>query len=76
MAKNRLERSQSPENISYYYLDLKRYRSVSNKVADVFGVYHESPQVLLIKNGECIYEESHNGISMNDILEQINFSNN
>jgi bacillithiol system protein YtxJ len=70
MAKNRLERVSSPENISFYYLDLIRYRSVSNKIAEMFQVYHESPQVLLIKNGECIYDESHSGIEMNEIVEQ------
>lgn len=71
MAKSRLERSQAPDTIAYYYLDLRRYRSVSNMVADIFSVHHESPQVLLIKNGECIYEESHNGIQMDEILEQL-----
>lgn len=70
MAKNRIERETPPENVTFYYLDLIRYRSISNKIAEVFHVPHESPQVLLIKNGECIYEESHNGISMDDIAEQ------
>lgn len=70
MAKNRLEREQAPENIVFYYLDLIRYRTVSNKVAEVFQVHHESPQVLLIKNGECVYEESHNGIDLSEIAIQ------
>jgi len=70
MAKNRIERETPPENVVFYYLDLIRYRSISNKIAEDFHVPHESPQVLLIKNGECIYEESHNGISMDEIAEQ------
>jgi len=70
MAKNRIERETPPENVVFYYLDLIRYRSISNKIAEDFHVPHESPQVLLIKNGECIYEESHNGISMGEIAEQ------
>jgi bacillithiol system protein YtxJ len=70
MAKNRLERVSAPENIPFYYLDLIRYRSVSNRIAEMFQVYHESPQVLLIKNGECVYDESHSGIDMNEIVEQ------
>ena len=70
MAKGRLERSTAPESIAFYYLDLIRYRRISNKIAEDFHVPHESPQVLLIKNGECIYEESHNGISMGEIAEQ------
>jgi bacillithiol system protein YtxJ len=71
MAKYRLDKGQNPENMLCYYLDLIQYRSVSNKIAEIFHVPHESPQILLIKNGECIYEESHNGIRMEDILEQV-----
>jgi bacillithiol system protein YtxJ len=71
MAKARLERSIQPEAVDFYYLDLLNYRSISNKVAELFSVPHESPQVLLIKNAECIYEETHNGIDMNEIVSQL-----
>lgn len=74
MAKSRLERSQTPEKVDFYFLDLIKYRNISNKIESVFMVNHESPQVLLIKNGECVYEESHNGISMDEIVEQIKIS--
>lgn len=67
MAKNRLEREANTDNIPFYYLDLIRYRDISNKVASDFHVHHESPQILVIKNGECTYDESHNGINMADI---------
>jgi bacillithiol system protein YtxJ len=70
MAKSRLERLPQPEGIDFYYLDLIQYRALSHKIAEIFNVYHESPQVLLIKNGECIYDESHSGIQMTDIIEQ------
>lgn len=70
MAKSRLEREAEPQGVKFYYLDLIRYRNISNKVAEVFQVHHESPQVLLIKNGECTFEESHNGINMSEIAEQ------
>ena len=70
MAKNRLERSTPPESIDFYYLDLIQDRQLSQKIAEDFDVYHESPQVLLIKNGECVYDESHSGIQMDDIAEQ------
>ncbi len=72
MAMARLERETPPQNTLFYYLDILRYRPVSNRIAEDFSVYHESPQILLIKNGECTYDESHNGISMADIAEQIN----
>jgi len=72
VAKSRLERAQAPEEISFYYLDLIRFRDISNKIADDFNVPHESPQVLLIRNGECIYDESHSGITMDDLVDKSN----
>ncbi len=73
MAKSRLERSTSPGNIDFYYLDLIAHRDVSSKIADQFNVYHESPQVLVIKDGQCVYDESHSGISMEDIITHADF---
>lgn len=70
VALNRLQKAQQPADVDFYFLDLIVYRNLSNKIADLFKVHHESPQVLLIRNGECIYDESHMGISMNEILEQ------
>ncbi|MEP7165894.1 MAG: bacillithiol system redox-active protein YtxJ [Ferruginibacter sp.] len=72
MAKNRLEKGNIPGNVQFHFLDLIKYRGISNKIEEDFGVNHESPQVLLIRNGECIYDESHNGISMIEIEEQVN----
>jgi bacillithiol system protein YtxJ len=70
VAKNRLERAGGTNELPFHYLDLISYRSLSNAVADRFAVEHESPQILLIKNGKCIYTESHMGIDMEDIKDQ------
>lgn len=70
MAFSRFERAEAPDTIDFYYLDLLNYRNISAAVADVFQVHHESPQVVLIKNGACIYDESHYGIMMDDLIEQ------
>jgi bacillithiol system protein YtxJ len=72
MAKSRLERGPLSPDIDYHYLDLLQFRPVSNQIAEQFNIHHESPQILLIKNGECIYEESHNGIDPEEILLQCN----
>lgn len=69
VVKGRLERAEKPEAIDFYYLDLISHRPVSNKVADIFRIDHESPQVLLIRDGQCIYDESHMGITMADIVD-------
>jgi bacillithiol system protein YtxJ len=71
VALNRLEKGEQTATADFYFLDLIKYRSLSNKIAEVFQEHHESPQVLLIKNGECVYTESHIGISMNELMEQV-----
>lgn len=70
MVLSRLERSDTPENIDFYLLDLIKHRNISNRIAENFKVYHESPQLLLIKNRECVYDESHMGISMVELADQ------
>ncbi len=69
MALNRLERSWNlpSEKAPVYLLDLLQFRSLSDKLAEMYGVRHESPQVLIIKDGKCIYNASHSNISAADI---------
>lgn len=69
MAKRSLERDWnfSDDQITPFFLDLIQYRSISNEIAEHYGVQHESPQVLLIKNGKCVYHTSHSNISVGDI---------
>ena len=71
MAKSRLERAEQPEGIDFNYLDLIAHRDISTKIADDFDIEHASPQVLIIKDGKCIYDESHSAISMDEILEAV-----
>ena len=71
MAKGRLERSLAPGNADFYFLDLINYRNISNQVSSEFDVSHESPQILIIRNGECVYDESHGSITMDEIKEQV-----
>lgn len=67
MAKNRLDKKEKPEGMDFYYLDLIKHRNISNKIATDFLVSHQSPQVLIINQGKCIYDESHSGITMEEI---------
>ena len=59
------------EDADLYYLDLLNYRSVSDEVGYKFQVMHQSPQVLVIKNGEAVYDASHYAIQTDKILELI-----
>ena len=51
-----------------YFLDLLRHRDISNQIVHDFQVHHESPQLLVIKDGECILDQSHGSISMEEAL--------
>jgi bacillithiol system protein YtxJ len=68
MALDRFERAETPENVDFHYLDLLNFRAISNEIVTFFQVHHESPQVILIKGGECIYDESHYGIMMDELI--------
>ncbi len=69
MALNRLERSWkfSDNEVPTYFLDLLQYRNLSHKIENLYGIQHESPQILVIKKGKCIYTSSHTDISTPDI---------
>ncbi|AKD02996.1 bacillithiol system redox-active protein YtxJ [Pontibacter korlensis] len=73
-AKSRLERQWDGaglDHIKPYYLDLLSYRPVSNEVAEALQVRHESPQLLLLKDGVCTYDASHLGISVDALKKQV-----
>jgi len=57
------------EQIPVYFLDILNYRSLSNEIADRFGVQHESPQILYINDGKCTYNASHMAISPSAIKD-------
>ena len=50
------------DKMDAYFLDLIENRDISNEIALKFEVVHQSPQLLLIKNGKCIYNISHSDI--------------
>lgn len=71
IAKHRLESDWdfSEGHLQAYFLDLIAFRSVSQQVSELFGVPHESPQVLLVRQGECTYDASHLDISVQELKE-------
>lgn len=72
MALSRMERNWSDTpGIKPYYLDLLANRGLSNKVASEFNISHQSPQVLLIQNGTCVYDNSHMGISFQALTQAV-----
>jgi bacillithiol system protein YtxJ len=63
MALKQFEREFDLDNkVKAYFLDLIEHRDISNEIASRFDVYHESPQLILIKNGKAVYDVSHSDI--------------
>lgn len=60
-----------PENTSLYILDLLAHRNISDAIAEEFSVEHQSPQLLLIKDGQCTYNQALYDITAEDTIKQI-----
>jgi bacillithiol system protein YtxJ len=57
----------SKNKVDAYFLDLLEYRDISNEIAHRFNVYHQSPQLLLIKEGKSVYDVSHSDIDAGEL---------
>ena len=55
--------------LKLYYLDLLNYRNISDEVGFKFQVMHQSPQLIIIKNGVAVANASHNGIRASDLQQ-------
>ncbi len=73
-AKHRLEADWDidPEKMDFYYLDLLSYRSISNLIAQELNVIHQSPQVILIKDGKATFDTSHHAINPQAVNNALN----
>lgn len=68
MALSRFEENWNVENnCEIYFLDLIANRSLSNLIAELTNVEHQSPQVIVLKNKEVIYSATHSSISASEI---------
>jgi bacillithiol system protein YtxJ len=59
------------DEADFYFVNVIQNRPVSNLIAERTGVRHESPQVLVILNGEVAWTASHGGISQKELLKAI-----
>jgi bacillithiol system protein YtxJ len=55
------------DKMETYFLDLLEYRPISNEIAHRLGVVHQSPQLIVVKNGNAIYNASHSDINAEDL---------
>jgi bacillithiol system protein YtxJ len=74
MALNRLERNYDQTKVGSlkpYYLDLLSHRDISKHIAELFEVEHQSPQAIIVSNGEAVYNASHYDISFAELVEKV-----
>ena len=57
------------EKIDWYLLDLLNHRDLSNEIASRYNVIHQSPQIVVIRNGKAVFDESHDGINAEDLKQ-------
>lgn len=63
--------SLNDDQLKLYFLDLLQNRDISNEIATRFKVNHESPQLIVIKDGVVVHHDSHNGIEAADLTKFI-----
>ena len=73
MALKNFEREYNLEEseVAPYFLDLLEHRDISNEIAQKFQVIHQSPQLLLIKNGKSVYNVSHSEIDAEALKSKV-----
>ena len=64
-------KTEDGEKVVPFFLDLIAFRKLSDQIEDEFGVPHESPQVIIIREGKAVYDNSHYGISYPEIMSQV-----
>ncbi|SEF59776.1 bacillithiol system protein YtxJ [Halpernia humi] len=69
--EKQISQSDDKDKVDLYYLDLLHFRPISNLMANDLDVTHQSPQAILIKNGEVKYSASHNSIDFHDVLKSM-----
>jgi bacillithiol system protein YtxJ len=57
------------EKIDWYLLDLLNHRDLSNEIASRYNVVHQSPQIVVIRNGKAVFNESHDSIAAEDLKQ-------
>ncbi|MBT8400795.1 MAG: bacillithiol system redox-active protein YtxJ [Rhodothermia bacterium] len=64
----------SDDTAPVYKLVVQRARHVSNAIESLFGIRHESPQAIVVRNGRAVYDASHRAISAEALAEALNQS--
>ncbi|MBC7555898.1 MAG: bacillithiol system redox-active protein YtxJ [Chryseobacterium sp.] len=69
--EKQISQSEDKHKVDLYYLDLLHFRPISNLMANDLNVSHQSPQAILIKNGEVKYNASHENIDFQNVVQAL-----
>ena len=67
----RLQNKRCPQQVDFHFLDLTGHADIAEKLSTIFHVADVSPRILIIKDGECIFNESHPEMSFEHIMEHV-----
>lgn len=67
----RLQTECCPHHVDFYFLDLNAHSTISEKISNTFRISHQSPQILIIKDGECIFHDSHSEMCLEEIMDHV-----
>jgi bacillithiol system protein YtxJ len=60
------------DTVLLLYLDLLSHRDISDEISNRFGIMHQSPQMIILKNEDVVHHSSHSAIvpsTVNQILD-------
>jgi bacillithiol system protein YtxJ len=63
------EYNYTDDQIDWYLLDLLNHRDISNEMAHRYKVEHQSPQIIVIRNGKAVFSSTHDGIDAHDLKQ-------
>src|SRR5262245_54157320 len=66
-----LQKNRCPQQVDFHFLDLTDHADIAEKVSSIFQVSDLAPQILIIKDGECIFSESDAEICLEQIMEHV-----
>lgn len=71
IAQREVSRFASGAAAPIYKLVVQRARHVSNAIESLFGIRHESPQTIVVRNGRAVYNASHRAISAEALADAL-----
>jgi bacillithiol system protein YtxJ len=72
MALKTFENDFDPDTkVTAYFVDLLAHREVSSAISEKFNVVHQSPQLLLVKDGKSVYDVSHGEIDAEALADKV-----